>query len=87
MAVEMLQEARRHTARGKAVAKGCTHTAGRLTKGCPVSLELFAADVQLPEQLNLEMAVRSNGKEQLSIDLLDASSDGTHILGMLLCLP
>ena len=59
----------------------CNNTAGKVAKGCPISLHLFAMDVQLPAELTLETAVRHTGQGNLSIGLLDSSSN--HLFGML----
>lgn len=59
------------------------YTAGRVAKDCPISLDLFAADVELPAQYLLETAVRQTGQEQISIALSDVFSGSKLLVGKL----
>jgi len=56
--------------------------------GCPVSLDLFAADVDLPGELYLETAFRQSGQGQIFVALSFAQGSSKHLFGetALLCL-
>ncbi len=49
--------------------------------GCPVSLKLFAADVDLPGELYLETAYRQSGQGQTFVTMSFAQSSSKHLCG------
>ena len=60
--------------------------AGRVARGCHASLDMFAADVDLPEGFCLESVVRQDGSGQVAVELLDASGARIPLTGDLIIL-